>query len=264
MNSALYVGEVRHIRLRPRNHRLRYRVFMLLLDLDELPALFARLRLLAKGRFGLTSFEAADHGQRDGGSLRDEVAARLAEAGVPAGGAIRLLCMPRVLGHGFNPLSLYFCHRPDGSLAAILYEVTNTFGDRHSYLIAVAPGEEVVVRQEAAKRLHVSPFMDMDLTYRFTVRPPGNGVAVHIVVEDDEGPMLVAAFAGERRALTDAALLRAWLAHPLMTLKVVGAIHWEALWIWLKGVAYRRRPAPPAEPVSIGSGLAPRTGAPHA
>ncbi len=250
--SALYVGEVRHNRVRPRRHALRYRVFMLLLDLDQVDGVLGRLKLLARGCFGLMSFNAGDHGDRSGRPLRDQVRERLAAAGIEAGGAIRLLTMPRILGYGFNPLSLYFCHRPDGALAAILYEVSNTFGERHNYLIATPEGGAGTVRQSAPKRFYVSPFMDMDLAYAFTVQAPADGTAVSITVSDGEGAMLTASFLGERRPLTDGQLLRAWLSHPLLTLKVMAGIHWEALKIWRKGVGFRHRPALPAQAVTIG------------
>ncbi|OJU09672.1 MAG: DUF1365 domain-containing protein [Caulobacterales bacterium 68-7] len=249
--SDLYTGIVEHHRLRPRRHSLNYRIFMLLLDLDQLPSMFRRLRLLRSGRFGLMSFNAADYGDRSGTPLKAQVEARLAAAGMEAGGAIRLLTMPRILGHGFNPLSIYFCHRPDGGLAAILYEVSNTFGERHSYLIA-AP-KAGAVRQSAPKRFYVSPFMDMALSYDFRITPPSETCGVAITVSDEAGPMLTASFVGERSALTDAALLHAWLAHPLLTLKVVAGIHWEALKIFLKGVGFRRRPPLPPQDVTIGA-----------
>ncbi|MET0338532.1 MAG: DUF1365 domain-containing protein [Caulobacter sp.] len=250
--SALYVGEVRHWRVRPREHVLRYRVFMLLLDLDAVDDVLSRLRLLARGRLGLMSFNAADYGDRSGRPLRGQVEVRLAEAGIEAGGAIRLLTMPRILGYGFNPLSLYFCHRPDGALAAILYEVSNTFGERHAYLIATPQKGDDLVRQSAPKRFYVSPFMDMDLSYAFTVQPPGEKTSVAITVSDGEGPMLTASFAGQRRPLTDGQLLRAWLGHPLLTFKVMVGIHWEALKIWRKGVGFRHRPPLPAHAVTVG------------
>jgi len=249
--SALYSGIVTHRRLRPRAHFLRYRVFMLLLDLDEVEARLPRLRLLRAGRRGLMSFDPRDHGDGSTVPLRQQIAARLAEAGLPADGAVRLLCMPRVLGHGFNPLSVYFCYRACGALGAILYEVSNTFGERHSYLIrAPATGE---VRQGAPKRFHVSPFLDMDLVYDFRVTPPGEEVAVCISVLGAEGPMLSAAFTGRRSRLDDQGLLLAWLKHPLLTLKVVAAIHLEALRLWRKGIAYRPRPPAPVAPVTIGT-----------
>jgi len=249
--SALYSGVVTHRRLRPRAHFLRYRVFMLLLDLDEVEEQLAHLKLLRVGRRGLMSFDFRDHGDGSAVPLHQQIAARLAEAGLPSGGPVRLLCMPRVLGHGFNPLSVYFCYRPCGALGAILYEVSNTFGERHSYLIpAPATGD---VRQGAPKRFYVSPFLDMDLAYDFRVDPPGEEVAIHICVEGAEGPMLTAAFTGRRSPLEDRALLLAWLKHPLLTLKVVAAIHLEALRLWRKGVGYRPRPAAPAVAVTLGT-----------
>src|SRR5262249_48726005 len=130
--SAIYAGTVMHQRLRPRRHRLRYRVFSLLLDLDELDEVAARLRLLSRNRFNLFSFFDRDHGDGRREPLRMQIERRLAAAAIaPDGGAIRLLAMPRVLGYVFNPLSVYFCYRRTGVLAAVVYEVNNTFGERH-------------------------------------------------------------------------------------------------------------------------------------
>lgn len=249
--NALYVGEVFHRRVRTIDHRLRYRTYMLLLDLDTIEA--ERPRMLGPGRFGLTSWRAADHGDRSGRPLREQVERHLAGTGVDLdGGPIRLLTMPRILGYGFNPISVYFCHRPDGSLAALLYEVTNTFHERHSYLVAVPASGDGPVRQTAEKRLFVSPFMDMGLTYDFTVRPPGEAVSVVVAVRRGDTPILTASFAGQRRPLSDASLLRAFVTHPLLTWKVTWGIHWEALKGILKGARYRERGAPPKEPVTVG------------
>ena len=255
--SALYVGPVTHRRFKPKTHALKYRVFMLLLDLDELPSLFARLQLLRQGRFGLMSFRARDHGDKAHNDLKTYVAARLSEAGVAGGGPIRLLCMPRVLGYGFNPLSVYFCHDIEGCLTAILYEVRNTFGQRHTYMIATPEDGPDPVQQTAPKRFYVSPFMDMDLTYVFDVAPPGEAVRITIQVRDDTGPVLTAAFAGQRRELTDKALFHAWITHPLLTLKVMAGIHWEAVKIVAKGFRFNGRPPLPTEPVTIGAMVTP-------
>lgn len=251
--SALYVGEVVHRRMDAVVHRLRYRLWMLLLDLDELEVLRSRLKLLARGRFGLIGFTPADHGDRSGRPLRGQVEAHLADAGIDLGGGpIRLLTMPRILGYGFNPISVFFCHRADGSLAALLYEVTNTFRERHAYLVAVPADSPRPVRQTAPKTFFVSPFMDMDLTYDFTVRPPGEAVSVVVAVRRGETPVLTASFSGDRRPLTDAQLIRAFLTHPLLTWKVTWGIHWEAVKLMLKGARYRSRGAPPARPVTMG------------
>lgn len=242
--SGLYAGLVSHARTRPRKHRLAYRIFMLLIDLDELAQLKAALKLLGVRRFGLLGFDPGKHGDGSGRPLKDQIEGHLAAAGIAHGGPVRMLAMPQVLGRGFNPLTVYFCHAPDGALSAILYEVNNTFGERHSYLIP-APNA-AVVRQACAKAFYVSPFMDMDLSYGFRILRPDANVMVAVEVSDPEGLVLSASFAGERRELSDAALLRAWIAHPWMTVGVMAAIHWEALKIWLKGEKVRiRQPAGP-------------------
>ena len=250
--SGLYSGLVSHTRLRPRRHALRYPIFMLLTDLDELPALDRRLKLFSLGRFNLIGFKPRRHGDGSDTPLKAQVEAQLQAAGIPHGGAIRLLAMPRILGGGFNPLSVYFCHRPDGALSAILYEVNNTFGERHSYLIPINVAEEpAVVRQVCDKGFYVSPFMDMALRYEFRVRPPAETVQVLIDVDDADGHLLSTGFVAERRELADGTLLLAWLTHPWMTLGVLPAIHWEALKIWLKGEKVRVRPTKPAWAVTV-------------
>ncbi|MDE2303008.1 MAG: DUF1365 family protein [Sphingomonadales bacterium] len=256
--SALYAGQVMHQRLRPRRHRLAYRLFMLLLDLDEIDALAARLRLFARGRFALFSFHDRDHGAGTAEPLRAQVEAHCAAAGIRLdGGAIRLLAMPRVLGFVFNPLSVYFCHAREGALVAILYEVNNTFGERHSYLLPVAADSGALVRQTIAKRFHVSPFMGMDMDYAFRVVPPADALVVAITGSDAAGTVLTAVLTARRRALTDAALARAFLAMPLLTVKVVAAIGWEALRLWLKRVPLHDHPTSPADPVTLATGKRP-------
>ncbi|MBU1377426.1 MAG: DUF1365 domain-containing protein [Alphaproteobacteria bacterium] len=249
MNSGLYPGIVSHTRLKPRRHSLRYRIFMLLLDLDEVETLDKDLKLFSLKRFNLTGFDPRKHGDGSTTPLKAQVEAQLAAAGIAHGGPILMLAMPRILGLGFNPLTVYWCHRSDGALSAILYEVNNTFGERHSYLI---PAEDApVVRQSCDKGFYVSPFMDMDLKYAFRVRPPGDQVQVLIDVDDAEGRLLATGFVAEHQDLTDRNLARAWLTHPWMTVGVVGAIHWEALFIWLKGEKIRQRPAKPEWPVTV-------------
>jgi DUF1365 family protein len=253
--AALYEGRVWHRRHRPKAHVLRYDVLMTLLDLSSLPALDASLRLFSVGRFNLFDFRPRDHLQGRSDDLKTEVDELLDEAGLARGGRVRLLCMPRVLGAAFNPLSLYFCDAPDGSLQAILYEVNNTFGQRHVYLIP-ARAEGGRVEQECEKAFYVSPFNPMALRYAFTVTPPGTDPAerplvVRIEVLDADGPLMTASFSGAGARLTDRALAGAWLRHPLLAAKVLGAIHFEALKIWLKGVSLTARPPPPARFVTL-------------
>ena len=252
--SGLYVGTVFHRRLRPRVHALKYKIYMLLIDLDEAATLTQRLKWLASGKFGLMSINLSDFGDRSKTPLKQQIARNLAEAGIPGGGPIRLLTMPRILGYGFNPLSVFFCHDIEGRLTAILYEVSNTFGQRHSYLMPVV-GADGAVRQTVAKQFHVSPFMDMDLTYRFSVIPPTGAedetAAVNITVEDGEGAMLLTGFSGHRKPLTDRNLMLAWMSHPLLTLKVIAGIHWEAILLILKGLRLRSGRVPTAS-VTVG------------
>ncbi len=245
LRSALYPGVVHHARLKPQAHRLRYRLFMMLFDLDELEGLDRRLRLFAYNRPGLLSFHDRDHGERTGAPLRPWVEAKLRAAGLDAGGGrIRLLCMPRVLNHAFNPLSVFFCEDRAGALKAIVYEVNNTFGERHAYVLRAEADADGLIEQSCDKRFYVSPFMPMDLAYDFRIRSPGEAASTAIVVRDPDGPMLTASFHGRREALTDAALLRQWLAHPLLSLKVLSGIHWEALFLWLKGARFYANPRP--------------------
>jgi DUF1365 family protein len=223
-----------HRRLRPRVHALRYRIFSLLLDIDELDALAARLTLFSLRRFGLASFRREDVGDGSG-DLRGFVSRLVRDAGLGfAPGRIRLLTMPRILGFAFNPLNTWFVEDDVGVLRAILYEVNNTFGERHHYLLPAAG--EGAVRQACAKAFHVSPFIGMDMAYRFRVVPPGERLMIGIDVSDGHGVLLVALHTAKRRALTDAALLRAAVSLPFVTAKVVMAILWEALLLWLKRV----------------------------
>jgi DUF1365 family protein len=255
-SATLYFGEVMHARLKPKGHRFSYRVMSLLIDLDRLGVADRQSRLFGVNRPALYSFNEADHGARDGSSLRGYAQRRAAEHGIDlTGGRVRLLCYPRLLGYTFNPLSVYFCHRADGALVLMIYEVRNTFGDIHAYVLPVKPGEssDAGVRQQQDKLFYVSPFIEMAMRYHFRVLPPGEHVRLRILETDRDGPLLAATFNGRRRALTSPALLRSFFALPLVTLKIVAAIHWEALRLWLKGA--RLVPRPGAAPVNPNTGL---------
>ena len=254
--SCIYRGTVMHRRTRPRVHKLSYTVTSFLLDLDELPRLDREVAGFTYNRAGLFSFYDRDHGPGDGTPLRGWVEHHLSTAGIDLqGGPIRLLCYPRTLGYAFNPISVYFCYRRTAEgeqLAAILHQVTNTFHERHTYLIPTdAPGEDGLIRQTCAKEMYVSPFIDMDMTYHFQIRAPGEAIAVTIQENDAVGALLYASFAGTRRELTSRSSVLSFLRFPVLTLKVIGGIHWEALKLWLKGVPLVHHPRPPAEPVSI-------------
>ncbi|WP_297493772.1 DUF1365 domain-containing protein [Acidocella sp.] len=249
--SALYHASVTHGRFTPKLHRLKYRIFTLLLDLTALDEEAAQLRLFSRNRFNLFSFHDRDYGDGNG----DPAAwarAQMREAGLnPEGSRISLLTMPRVLGYGFNPISVYFCHDSAGALSAILYEVNNTFGQRHGYFFTVSARPDGTLHQHCAKKLYVSPFMDMAMHYDFAVQPPADTLRLRILAGNAQGTVLAAGLSGRRAALTDATLLRAAFTYPFLTLKVMAGIHWEALRLWLKGMRVLPRPAPGAAAVSF-------------
>src|SRR6185436_17084721 len=182
--AALYVGDVMHARLKPMGHRFSYRVMSLLIDLDRLADANRQSPLFGVNRAALYSFHEADHGRRDGSSLRAYAQRCAAERGIDLmGGRVLLLCYPRLLGYTFNPLSVYFCYRADGALALVIYEVRNTFGEVHPYVLPVGDGElsAAGLRQQQDKLFYVSPFVEMAMRYHFRIQPPGETVRVRIL-----------------------------------------------------------------------------------
>lgn len=245
--AHLYSARVMHRRLVAPYYRFVYRVFYLLLDIDRIDETARGLRLFSHNRHNLLAFHDRDHGAQERGALRRWAEGILLGANIDlAGGRIRLLCMPRLLGYAFNPISLWYCEHADGSLRAVIAEVRNTFGERHCYLLASGGAPlPYSASHETEKCFHVSPFFDLVGRYRFTLSEPGEQLRV-LIHETREGqPILDATLAGERRPLTDGNVLQQVLMMPLMTLKVVAGIHWEALKIWLRGAKFHRKPAPP-------------------
>lgn len=238
--SSLYTGLVMHRRLAPRRHQFRYRVFAMLLDLEERAALDRGLRLFGWNRWAPFSFHDRDHG--DGGDLDAWLDGLLAGAGIVADGRRQVLCYPRILGYVFNPLSVWFCHDAAGALKAIVHEVHNTYDERHAYVLPVTESEGPH-RQGCAKDFYVSPFLSRDCRYHFRIVPPGETVAIAIHETEAGQGVLDASFAGRRRALDDRALADMLLRYPLMTLKVIAAIHFEAVRLMAKGM--RRHPHAP-------------------
>ena len=242
--NAIYTGAVTHARVTPRRHAFRYCVFSLLLDLDLIDEFASRSCLFARNARGVVSFHDKDHG--DGRPLREWVKAKLRDSGIEADGRIEVLCYPRLWGFVFNPLSEWFCYRADGTLAAIVHEVHNTFGERHAYVLP-ADTNSCAIHQSCAKTFYVSPFLSMDCAYRFRITQPGEKVLVAIEEMELGAPVLSASFSGRKQGLTDRTLAMALLKHPLMTFKIVAAIHFEALRLWLKRVphhAHIKNPTP--------------------
>lgn len=259
--SALYVGTVRHRRLRPRPHALRVRGYHALIDVDELERLEREVPGFGHRRRALTRFRDDDHFGPVDRPVREKLAAWLAQHDLELpGGPLRVLTNLRVLGHVFNPVSWWFAHGVDGRLELVIAEVNSTFGDAHAYVLDdLVEGPDGLLRAGATKVLHVSPFLPVSgLRYRFTVLPPGERVLVHMDVDDADGKVLDATQDGRRRPLDGPNLRRVLLRHPLMPLVTIVLIHWHALRLWLKRVPFHRRPVPPPDGFERPGGHGPR------
>ncbi|MEZ5893415.1 MAG: DUF1365 domain-containing protein [Parvularculaceae bacterium] len=237
---SFYTGHVTHRRFADVNHRLRYRIAYVLVDLDRLPEANEASFLLGAGRGGIMSVKAKDHGDGKTGDLAAWARTLLHESGVEQKAArIELLTLPRMYGFVFNPISVYFIYDNEGALHHVLYEVNNTFGERRFYLCPAEDGAQIV-RHDCAKTLYVSPFLDVNGRYRFSLRPPGDTLALRIHYDAADHPKaLTAMLAVERKPVTNWTAMKIILGFPLMTLGVVAAIHWEALKLLVKGVRYR-------------------------
>lgn len=242
MKTCLYQGHVEHQRHGAKRHAFRYRVFSMLLDLDEAAALSARSHIFGFNRRALLSFHEADHGAGTTTGLKDWAIGHLTSAGLTACDSdksaisVRVLCYPRILGYVFNPLTVYYCYDEADELMATLHEVHNTFGEKHTYVLPARADETGRVRQSSPKYMYVSPFTALDGQYRFALNNPDKTLQLFIGLSQDGVRILTATFAGKRKAFSDAALLATFFLYPLMTLKVIAGIHFEALRLWLKGV----------------------------
>jgi DUF1365 family protein len=252
LTSCLYKTRIFHRRRRPKSHRLQYGAFYLLLDLDELDRMHRRLKWFSYNSFNIFSFHDRDHGPGTNESLRAWIEHYLQQAGTDLeGGNIQILCLPRIFGYVFNPISVYYCYHRDGQLKAVLYEVSNTFGQRHSYLARLNDEPGDLHQHGCDKRFFVSPFLKVAGRYEFSMRRPTDELYLHIRQIDEDGPMLDAWIRGEKAHISDRSLCMCLIHYPLLTLKVIGGIHWEALKLWSKGFRLVKRPSPPVDPVTI-------------
>ncbi|MBV08438.1 DUF1365 domain-containing protein [Rubinisphaera sp.] len=243
--SCLFVGQVSHVRERPVRNVFRYRLFMLYLDLEELPTVFDRYWLWSAERNNVAAFYRKDHLRTSSENLLDGARNLVEERlGFRPQGPIRLLTHLRYYGFMMNPVSFYFCYDNDQKPVAMIAEVNNTpWGEQHCYVMKWDSSiENGIQKWEIEKEFHVSPFMEMQMRYRWEVREPGKQLLVNIANHDTEGLLFSAGMNLQRREINSMNLAKCLIKYPAMTLKVYAAIHWQALKLWAKGVKYVPHP----------------------
>lgn len=251
--ASLYDCRVVHCRHAAPRLRFGYRLFYLLVDIDRLDDLSQALWLFSHNAFNLFGIDDRDHGSRRRGGLREWAEAALRGAGIaPDGGCIRLLCLPRICGYAFNPLALWYCESRDGRLQAVIAEVRNTFGERHSYVLERGGAAvEWLQAIDKDKVFHVSPFLELQGSrYRFRVEAPAERLRVAIREILHGMPVLDANLSGRRRRLSSVALLRVLLGMPWIGVKVIVAIHWQALRLLWRRAPFHSKPLPPSSEIS--------------
>jgi len=256
MHSAIYEGWVRHRRFRPIRNRFRYPLFMVFLDLDELPFVFRDHPLWSVGKPNLATLRRADHFGDPSVPLAEAARDLVArQTGRRPAGPVRLLTHLRYFGHCFNPVSFYYCYDPPGRrVETVVAEITNTpWGEKHCYVCGEGMNEARNPRWRRfrfAKDFHVSPFMGMDVAYDWRFLEPGRRLQVHMENREAGEKVFDATMGLRRRSLCRAELTRALARYPLMTVKVVAAIHFQALRLWWKGAPFHVHPSkrqPPME-----------------
>ena len=241
LDSCIYNGKVIHKRFKPKEHYFKYNVFSLLIDLSELKQIEKEINFFSYNKFNLISFFDVDHGPRDGSSLEKWVQINIKKIGILNDKIkIKLLCYPRIFGYVFNPLSIFFIYDENHHLISILYEVKNTFGEQHTYVFKTK-ADNILIENSCNKKFHVSPFIEMNCKYFFKVLNPEEKLSVIINQNDDDGKLLYASQDGFKKKLNTKNLIFSYISHPLMTFKIIGAIHLEALKIWLKGIKFVKK-----------------------
>ena len=241
MISSIYNGKVIHKRFKPKEHFFKYSVFSLLIDLSELNQLDKEIKFFSFNKFNLISFYEKDHGSRDGSSLVAWVKKNLEANNIHFKDVkIKLLCYPRIFGYVFNPLSVFFIYNSNEKLISILYEVKNTFGEQHTYIFKV-DDDLKLFQHNCSKKFHVSPFIEMDCNYFFRILKPEDKISVIIDQYQANEKILYASQDGKRVDFNSKELLKSYLKHPLMTFKIISAIHFEAFKLWTKGIKFIKK-----------------------
>ena len=240
-SSSIYNGHVIHKRFWPKKHFFKYKVFSLLIDLSELYQLEKELTLFSYNKFNVLSFYDIDHGPRDGSSLIDWVKENMTKNNINTDGiTIKLLCYPRIWGYVFNPLSVFFVYDKNSNLVSILYEVKNTFNEQHTYIFKLQKTEKLI-EHSCRKKFHVSPFIEMNCTYYFKIAKPGEKISVYIDQYDNKNKLLVALQEGIKVILNNKNLIKVFISHPMMSFKIILAIHFEAFKLWIKGIRFVKK-----------------------
>jgi DUF1365 family protein len=212
-----------------------------LLDLSELEKLDKKVNFFSFNKFNLISFHEKDHGERDGSSLKLWVQKNLEKNNIQNTDIkIKILCYPRIFGFVFNPLSVFYVYNLEGQLISILYEVKNTFGEQHTYIFKVLKDSNLI-QNNCSKKFHVSPFIEMNCNYFFRLLKPGNKISVIIDQYDSEDKVLYASQDGIRSDFNTKQLIKSYLKHPIMTFKIILAIHYEAFRLWAKGIKFIKK-----------------------
>jgi DUF1365 family protein len=240
-NSYIYAGTVIHKRFKPKLHTFKYNVFSLLIDLSEVDLLDKTLKIFSYNKFNIISFFNKDHGPRDGSSLKNWVIDNLKKKNIESNNIqIKLLCYPRIFGYVFNPLSVFYVYDKNSDLISILYEVKNTFGEQHTYIFKTKK-EQNLIQHVCKKKFHVSPFIEMNCVYFFRLLKPDNKISIIIDVQNPAGKILYASQDGLKSELNNNNLIKSYLKHPLMTFKIIIAIHFEAFKLWTKGIKFIKK-----------------------
>ena len=240
MTSSIYNGTVIHKRFKPKVHFFKYKVFSLLIDLSDLNVLDKNINFFSYNNFNLISFFDKDHGERDGSSLVEWVKKNLEENNINSESIrIKLLCYPRILGYVFNPLSVFFVYDKQENLISILYEVKNTFGEQHTYIFKAE--NDNLLQHNCSKKFHVSPFIEMNCNYFFRILKPAEKISVIIDQYQLNEKILFASQDGRRVDFNSKELLKSYIKHPLMTFKIISAIHFEAFKLWAKGIRFVKK-----------------------
>jgi len=236
ISSSIYSGIITHKRFKPKKHFFSYKTFSLLINLKEVDNIAKKISFFSYNKFNILSFYNLDHGPRNGKSLTTWVKKTLSGSKINIdNGTIKLLCFPRFFGYVFNPLSIFYCYDRNLKLKAVLYEVKNTFNEQHIYVFRSTPSSKVIFHK-CSKKFYVSPFIKMKTFYNFRLSKPGSSLDVLIKQTDAQGALLIAHQTGKRIKLNSKNLFYQFLKHPLMSFKVIMAIHFEAFRLWTKGI----------------------------